>query len=229
VEQDWDAPAGVLADWAASGGITVRTLRVHAGDPFPAVAPAGGERGYDAVVVLGSEHTAYDDTLPWLAAELAFLDALLAREIPVLGICFGGQLLARLLGGRLYRLAVPEIGWQQVTSRCEAIAAGPWPSWHRDAFTLPPGAAELARNASCLQAFSSGPHVGVQFHPEATEPIVASWLAGSTPPPPREVTGPLFGAGSAGAWGQAAANAAVLFSAWRDGSLARSSGAQRLT
>jgi GMP synthase-like glutamine amidotransferase len=229
VEQDWDAPAGVLAGWAAAGGVALRTLRVHAGDPFPVVSPGRRERGYDAVVVLGSEHTAYDDSLPWLGAELAFLGGLLAREIPVLGICFGGQLLARLLGGGLYRLDVPEIGWQQVTSHSEAIAAGPWPSWHRDAFTLPPGATELAAGERCLQAFSSGPHLAVQFHPEATEPIVASWLAGSTSPPPREVTGPLFGAGAAPAWDQAAANAAELFSAWRDGSLAREPGAQPFT
>ena len=221
VEQDWDAPAGVLADWAASGGVALRTLRVHAGDPFPAVRPDRDERGYDAVAVLGSGHTAYDDTLPWLPAELAFLEGLLAREIPVLGICFGGQLLARVLGGRLYRLDVPEIGWQQVTSHSQAIAAGPWPSWHRDAFTLPPGATELAAGERCLQAFCCGPHVAVQFHPEATEPIVASWLAGSTSPPPPEVTDPLFGPGSAAAWGQAAASAGVLFSAWRDGSLTR--------
>jgi GMP synthase-like glutamine amidotransferase len=234
VEQDWDAPAGVLTDWAAGEGLTLQTVQVHAGAPFPAVSPGHGAAGddalsYDAVVVLGSEHTAYDDSLPWLAAEMTFLEGLLAQDIPVLGICFGGQLLSRVLGGRLYRLTAPEVGWQRLTSRSPAIAAGPWLSWHYDAFTLPPGATELATNDTCLQAFSLGPHTGVQFHPEATGPIVASWLASSQSPPAQEITAAMFGENSTPAWDQASANATTLFSAWLDGSLALRPGAQRVT
>src|SRR5262245_65382727 len=89
VEHDADAPAGLLGGWAAAGGLAVSTVRLHAGDPLP---PAGA---CDAAVVLGSEQTAYDDAVPWLADELAFVDRLLAGEVPVLGICFGAQLLAR--------------------------------------------------------------------------------------------------------------------------------------
>ncbi len=174
---------------------------------------------YDAVAILGSELTAYDDTLPWLAGELAFIERALAASVPVLGICFGAQALARVLGARLYRLAVPEIGWAQVTSRCPGLAEGPWLSWHRDAFDLPPGAAEIAANAVCVQGFSYGPHTGLQFHPEATQPIAESWLELSTPPPGEDITGPLF-ATADGAWQRAAAHAPGLFSAWLDGGLA---------
>ena len=172
----------------------------------------------DAVAVLGSELTAYDDTLPWLAGELAFIERMLAASVPVLGICFGGQALARVLGGRLYRLDTPEIGWAQVTSEHPGLAAGPWLSWHRDAFELPTGAAQLAANAVCVQGFSYGPHVALQFHPEATQPIAASWLRFAVPPPGEEITGPLF-RNPDGAWDRAAAHAHTLFSAWLDGDL----------
>jgi GMP synthase-like glutamine amidotransferase len=214
VEHDPDAPAGLLAGWAAAGRLAVSTVRLHAGDPLPAAG------AFDAAVVLGSEQTAYDDTVPWLAAELAFTGRLLAGEVPVLGICFGAQVLARVLGARLYRLAEPEIGWVRVTSKHPGLAEGPWPSWHIDAFDLPAGATELAVNEVCLQGFTAGPHAAVQFHPEATRPIVASWLANADPPPGQEATDPLF-TGADGAWQRASANAGTFFSAWLDGGLAR--------
>ena len=131
--------------------LSIQTVALHAGEPLPA-AP-----GCDAVVILGSELTAYDDTLPWLAAELAFIERMLAASVPVLGICFGAQALARVLGARLYRLQVPEIGWAQVTSGHPGLAEGPWLSWHRDAFDLPPGAAQIAANEVCVQGFSLRP------------------------------------------------------------------------
>jgi hypothetical protein len=100
------------------------------------------------------------------------------------------------------------------------LVEGPWPSWHVDAFDLPAGATELAVNEVCLQGFAAGPHAAVQFHPEATRPIVASWLANTDPPPGQEVTDPLF-KGADSAWKQASANAGTFFSAWLDGSLIR--------
>jgi GMP synthase (glutamine-hydrolysing) len=212
VEHGAHAPAGLLADWAATRSLSIETVALHAGAPLPE------EPGCDAAVVLGSELTAYDDTLPWLGGELAFIERMLAASVPVLGICFGAQALARVLGARLYRLAVPEIGWAELTSRSPGLAAGPWLSWHRDAFDLPPGTAEIAANAVCVQGFSYGPHAGLQFHPEATRPIAESWLRLTTPPPGDDVLGPLFGTAD-GAWQRAAAHAPVLFSAWLDGRL----------
>jgi GMP synthase-like glutamine amidotransferase len=200
VEHGRHAPAGLLATWAA-------------GAPLPA------RPGCDAAVILGSELTAYDDTVPWLAAELAFIERMLAASVPVLGICFGAQALARVLGARLYRLPVPEIGWAKVTSEHPGLPEGPWLSWHRDAFDLPPGAKQIAANAVCVQGFSLGPHTGLQFHPEATQQIAASWLDLAAPPPGEDVTGPLF-RDSGDAWDRAAAHAPGLFSAWLDGDLA---------
>ncbi len=205
------APAGLLADWAAGRSLSVQTVALHAGEPLPA-AP-----GFDAAVILGSELTAYDDTVPWLAGELAFIERMLAASVPVLGICFGAQALARVLGGRLYRLDVPEIGWAHVASERPGMADGPWLSWHRDAFDLPAGAVRIAANEVCVQGFCYGPHAGLQFHPEATQPIAASWLRFAGPLD-EAVTGALFRDAN-GAWGRAAAHAHGLFSAWLDGGL----------
>jgi GMP synthase-like glutamine amidotransferase len=203
-------PAGLLGDWAADRALSVRTVALHAGEPLP-----GSVAGYDAAVSLGSSRAAYDDTLPWLAPELSFLERLLAAEVPVLGICFGAQALARVLGARLYRLDVPEIGWVETPSR-SALPAGPWLSWHYDRFDLPAGATELAANEVSVQAFSFGPHTGVQFHPEATQQITRSWLAVTSPP--AGSTDPLFRDADA-IWERAACQAPKLFSAWLDGDL----------
>jgi len=213
VEHGRHAPAGLLAGWAAARSLRIQTIALHAGQELPA-AP-----GCDATVILGSELTAYDDTVPWLAGELAFIERMLAASVPVLGICFGAQALARVLGARLYRLPEPEIGWARVTSGRPGLAEGPWLSWHRDAFDLPAGAAQVAANEVCVQAFCHGPHAGLQFHPEATQPIAASWLRLAEPPPGEEVTGPLF-RDADGAWDRAAAHAPGLFSAWLDSALA---------
>ena len=213
VEHGRHAPAGLLADWAASRSLRIQTVALHAGQPLPATPD------FAAAVILGSELTAYDDTLPWLAGELAFIERMLAASVPVLGICFGAQALARVLGARLYRLAEPEIGWARVASERPGLAEGPWLSWHRDAFDLPAGAAQIAANEVCVQGFSYGPHAGLQFHPEATQPIAASWLRFAEPPPGEDITGPLFRAAD-GAWDRAAAHASALFSAWLDGGLA---------
>jgi GMP synthase-like glutamine amidotransferase len=171
-------------------------------------------------VVLGSEQTAFDDALPWLPGELALVARAVAESVPVLGICFGAQVLARALGARVYRLSQPEIGWVRVTSEHPSLASGPWLSWHRDGFELPPGAAELATGGASVQAFAVGPHAGVQFHPEATEPITADWLRATHPP-----LSPAVAASVSAGWAEAAGrvpdDAAALFSAWFDGGLVR--------
>jgi GMP synthase-like glutamine amidotransferase len=212
IEHGSHAPAGLLGEWAAARALAVRTVALHAGQPLPDEVA-----GFDAAVSLGSEFAAYDDTVPWLAAELELLGRLVAADVPVLGICFGAQALARVLGARVYRLSAPEIGWARLTSRDPGMAEGPWLSWHYDAFDLPRGARELGANEVSLQAFSLGPHAGVQFHPEATRPIARSWV--DITDPPEGVAGPLF-TDADGAWDRAASLAPGLFSAWLDGDLA---------
>ena len=99
----------------------------------------------------------------------------------MLGLCFGGEVLSAVLGGRVERAPVPELGWREIeTDDPVAIPAGPWLEWHYERFTTPPGAVEVARTADAVQAFRIGPHLGVQFHPESTVEIVADWASMDT-------------------------------------------------
>jgi GMP synthase (glutamine-hydrolysing) len=149
---------------------------VVVGSLVPGSAPIPGPDEVEVLVVLGSAEAAYDDTVPWLAGELAYLRRALDAGTAVLGICFGAQLLARVLGGTVARAARPERGFVAVGSvDPEALPAGTWMEFHYDAFTLPPGAVPLAYNDVGLQAFRLGPHMGVQFHPEITPAVFASW------------------------------------------------------
>jgi len=214
IEHELDAPAGLLDPWAQARGLALSTIHLGGGDRLPARLP-----DCDGVVVLGSEQTAFDDTVPWLGDELSLVGQALAGGVPLLGICFGGQVLARALGARVYRLPRPEIGWVRLASPHPGLASGPWLEWHRDGFELPPGARELATGGASVQAFAAGPHLGLQFHPEATEPITQGWLRATQPPLAPDQAGALR-QGWQEAGGRTAADAAALFSAWLDGEFA---------
>lgn len=167
---------GTLPAALAAQGVTTRTATFLDGGPVPEPAD------HDLVVVMGSRHAAYDDGLPWLAAELAFLRRAVDAGTPVLGVCFGGQALARVLGGTLGRAPRPERGFTDLGSaRPDLLPAGRWMEFHDDAFTLPPGAEALAANEVSLQAFAHGPHLGLQFHPEVTPDVFAAWREGWPP------------------------------------------------
>jgi GMP synthase-like glutamine amidotransferase len=214
IEHELDAPAGLLGSWAVARGLALSIVHMGGGDRLPARLPEAA-----GVVILGSEQTAFDDGVPWLARELDLVRQALADGVPLLGICFGGQVLARALGARVYRLPEPEIGWVQLASQHPGLAAGPWLEWHRDGFDLPPGTRELATGGASVQAYALGPHLGLQFHPEATEPITQSWRHAAQPPLTPAQAGRLS-RGWQAAGDQTAAQAGVLFSAWLDGEFA---------
>jgi len=142
----------------------------------------------DAVLVGGTPLAAYRwEEHAFLRAEAAFLQRVVAAGTPCLGVCFGSQFLAHLLGGRAYRADRKEIGGYDVhlteDGRRDPVLAGfpprfPVFHWHGDTFDLPPGAALLARGDGCRnQMFRLNNVVGVQFHLEVTVEDAAEWTA----------------------------------------------------
>jgi GMP synthase-like glutamine amidotransferase len=165
---DWGPPA-LLADWLEARGIPYEVDRSWVGGPLPEP-----ER-YAFVASLGSKHSPRDTHEPAVVAELELLDRAVARDVPVLGLCFGGQVLATVLGGEVEPAPAPELGWRDIATDDPDVPAGPWLEWHYERFTPPPGASELARTPEASQAFRIGSHLGVQFHPESTVEIVERW------------------------------------------------------
>ena len=163
--------AGTLGLWAAERGVRIvpGVAGTHLPDPS----------GFDAVAVLGSAEGAWDDSVPWLADEIAYLQRVIEADVPILGICFGGQLLARVLGGTAHRAdGHHENGWRTISSYDpDVIVEGPWMEFHFDTFTAPPTSEVLARSERCDQAFRQDRHLGVQFHPEITPAEFETWVA----------------------------------------------------
>ena len=150
-------------------------VRLFPGDgPLPGLA--GVDHGVDHVVVLGALPSVNDDH-PWIAAELAWLREADQAGVPILGICFGGQALCVAAGGRVERAPRKEIGWTLVDpADPDLVPPGPWLEFHGDRCLIPDTARVLAANDLCVQAFTVGKHLGVQFHPEVDGPHLKRWL-----------------------------------------------------
>lgn len=135
---------------------------------------------YDVIIPMGAPWGAYEDDRigNWLLPELAALKQAHNDGIPIFGICFGGQLMARALGGSVARSAKAELGWYEIESDDKTfIPTGPWFEYHWDRWTLPKGATEIARTEIASQAFVMGRTLGVQFHPEIDPQVLEAWLA----------------------------------------------------
>jgi GMP synthase (glutamine-hydrolysing) len=144
--------------------------------------------GYDGLVVLGGPMSAYDDhRLPHLTVEMKLIESAMQRNLPVLGICLGAQLIARTLGARVYANHIKEIGWYPVAPSDQAeqdpLFSGFGKSetifqWHGDTFDIANGAIHLAWSRHCTnQAFRYGNNVyAFQFHLEVDEPMILRWL-----------------------------------------------------
>ena len=166
-------------------GIGHDTFHTYAGEGLPPLDQ------YDAIIVGGTPVSVNDiHRNNFLINEERFLKKALGCGKSILGICFGAQLLARLLGATVKKNPVMEIGSYQVTlttaGRKDPLFRGfpktfPVFHWHGDTFAIPPGASRLATGRDCTnQAFRSGPAMGLQFHLEITAAEARSW-AGAYP------------------------------------------------
>jgi GMP synthase (glutamine-hydrolysing) len=142
---------------------------------------------YDAIMVFGGAmHPDQDAEHPWLAEEAAFIRQALDREVPLLGVCLGAQLIARAVGASVGRAARAEVGWHGVhvndAGRDDPVV-GVLPDrvdafqWHYYTFELPAGAELLAENDAARQAYRLGERTwGIQFHAEVTRHMLDRWF-----------------------------------------------------
>lgn len=182
-----DSPA-LVGVWLAEAGVVVEEVHGFDGAAVPTVVPDD----VFGILTLGGAMGAYEvPEYSWLAAEQALMLDAIARDVPVLGICLGGQLLAAAAGGTVELGSGPEIGLVRV-ERTDAGAtdavisaidappqAIPAAEWHQDFITsLPESAVLLLTSPGCpVQAFRIGPSAyGLQMHPEVDGPTFASWL-----------------------------------------------------
>jgi GMP synthase-like glutamine amidotransferase len=170
-----------LRSWASLGG-----HRLDMRDPSAEIDFAWLD-DMDLLVICGGPMSVYEeDRYPWLALEKQFVKLAIERGKKVLGICFGAQMIAELLGSPVYRNAHKEIGWHTVNRTGEGH---PWLNglpeqvvsfqWHGDTFDLPAETRLLAYSEACkVQAFAYKEHVlGLQFHLETTPSCIESMFA----------------------------------------------------
>jgi GMP synthase (glutamine-hydrolysing) len=157
------APAGLFGQWLMARGAA---LEVVSPETMPAHAA-----GHDLLVTLGSPAGAWED-IDWVHRQRELLRAALDGGTPVIGICFGAQLLASAIGGRAAPMGDRTFtGWYTNAEVADPLWRGPWVRWHGDHLEVPAGTEVLARDAGTVQAFhhvapSGTRAVGVQFHPE---------------------------------------------------------------
>jgi GMP synthase (glutamine-hydrolysing) len=182
IENEDIADLGIAEEVFRSEGVPVETVRAWKGEDLPplgevsAVVPLGGDMNVDQV-----------DQYPYLEAERAFLAEAVDRDVPVLGICLGGQLLARALGAPVHRAGTRELGFVPLRLT-ESGRRDPMLSclrdgdrmfqWHVDAFEVPDRAELLATGDDVPnQAFRAGRRGwGLQFHPEVSAEELDRWL-----------------------------------------------------
>lgn len=168
-------PAGVIEELLAARGHSAAIVRLDETNEFP------GWIGEAALVLMGGSMSTNDESAyPWLIEEKALVRDAVGDGRPVLGVCLGAQLIASALGARVYR-SVREIGWETLTGLSDQqLFPGTFSAFelHGETFDLPAGAVLLATGEHVPhQAFAVGSAVGLQFHLEATAPMIAAWTA----------------------------------------------------
>ena len=169
-----------LETFLAQHDIPYRLFAIDAGD-----APPTRASEFSGIVLLGSNASA-NDGYSWIRREDRLLQDALQKNCPILGHCFGGQMLARALGANVRRNSVPHIGWGKVwvTTFSEAKY---WMGskreldmfhWHFETFSIPRGAKRVLFGRHCMnKGFALGPHLALQSHLEVTADSIRAWCA----------------------------------------------------
>ena len=174
---------GVFGDLLEAAGAEVQVARLHLGDLLPE------PREIDLALSMGGPMNVYEEEkYPFLREETRFLQAAAARELPVLGICLGAQMIAKAAGAAVTKNRVDEVGWSEVRLTGDGQgdplfrglpASLPVFQWHGDTFAIPDGGELLATGSTCHhQALRFRNSYGLQFHLEADRPLLAVWFSG---------------------------------------------------
>ncbi|MBI3937390.1 MAG: type 1 glutamine amidotransferase [Betaproteobacteria bacterium] len=170
---------GYFATYLARRKIPWRVIRIDAGEAVPQ-----DPCQFSGLVFMGGPMSVNDD-LPWIPRVLALIRAGADADVPVLGHCLGGQLIAKALGGAIGRNPLKEIGWGRVEvldgavarewfgNECRSFVAF---HWHGERFTIPEGAVRVLASPYCdNQGFALGRHLALQCHVEMTRELIESW------------------------------------------------------
>nr|WP_279342426.1 type 1 glutamine amidotransferase [Geotalea sp. SG265] len=184
IQNDPEVSLGTYARYLAEARIDYETIHAYAGEAFPDLGQV------DAVIVLGGAMGVNEvGRYPFLAGVLELIARAVQEEVPFLGICLGGQLLAQALGGAV---ACNSPWGEKGTIAIELSDAGAKDplftgisrqfttfQWHNDSFAIPPGAQLLASSSACRnQAFRFGSNAyGLQFHPEVDHATIENWIS----------------------------------------------------
>ena len=177
----WDDPPGYLGDIMQEHNIHFEIVEV---DKYPVPDPTQ----FDAILAMGGlQHVGENEKYPYLVGVESMIRKAVAEDIPYLGICLGGQLLAHALGAPVKRHSITPLGFFDVeTTRMgkdDPLFHG-LPDrvqvfhWHEDTFDIPQEAIQLACNTQTEnQAFRYGRHAyGTQYHIEVTPEMIDMWF-----------------------------------------------------
>jgi len=168
-----------FATYLERRGIPYRVFKIDAGEAVPADSSS-----FAGLCFMGGPMSVNDD-LPWIAPVCSLIRDAVARDVPVLGHCLGGQLMAKALGAPVTRNPVKEIGWGAVQVLDDPEARR-WLGddlheflsfhWHGETFAIPEGAVRLMQSPWCVnQAYALGKHFGMQCHVEMTQEMIRTW------------------------------------------------------
>ncbi len=178
LEYDLDNGPAYFAEYLRGEKVPFEHIRVDQGEAVPkSIAPFAG------LCLMGGSPSVNDD-LPWIDEVLALTREAIAKDIPVIGHCLGGQLLSKALGGLVAASPEPEIGWGNCEVEHSELAHDwfgkvrefPAFQWHFESFSIPENAIRILHGKNCPnQAFALGPHIGLQPHIEVDEKVIRFW------------------------------------------------------